>query len=142
MPTTAPSPGPIGPTTGQAIQEAGEAVSGSLKLSRGLVGLLSVLVLGGGTGAAYHVTSKTDSVLTIMEQEALAAKQAKGAATEVLAAHQRWLDERLAGIERQLTSAATNQERRADQIDRRIDALESELRLLRDRIASLPSGRR
>lgn len=136
-PATNPSP-----TTSQTIQEAGEAVSGSLKLSRGLVGILSVLVIGGGGGAAYHVTSKTDSVLTIMEQEALAAKQAKGAATEVLAAHQRWLDERLAGIERQLTSAATNQERRADQIDRRIDTLESELRLLRDKIASLPSGRR
>lgn len=130
MPTTAPAPSP---TTGQGIQETGEAVSGSLKLSRGLVGILSVLVIGGGGGAAYHVTTKTDSVLTIMEQEALATKQAKGAASEVLAAHQRWLDERLAGIERQLTSAATNQERRADQIDRRIDTLETELRLLRDK---------
>jgi polyhydroxyalkanoate synthesis regulator phasin len=130
MPTPAPA---HNPTTGQAIQEAGEAVSGSLKLSRGLVGILSVLVLGGGTGAAYHVTAKANQTLAVVEQEAIATKQAKAAASEVLAAHQRWLDERLAGIERQLTSAATNQERRADQIDRRIDTLESELRLLRDK---------
>ncbi len=136
MSTPAPSP-----TTGQAIQEAGEAVSGSLKLSRGLVGTLSVLVLG-GTGAAYHVTSQTDNVLSVIEQEAVATKQAKAAASEVLAAHQRWLDERLAGIERQLTTAASNQERRADQIDRRIDVIESELRLVRDRISALPTGRR
>lgn len=128
-------------TTGQAAEKAGESVSGSLKLSPGLVGILSALVLG-GTGATAYVTTQADKTLTAVEQEAIATRQAKGAASEVLAAHQRWLDERLAGIERQLTSAATNQERRADQIDRRIDALESEMRLLRDRIASLPSGRR
>lgn len=141
MSTPATNPSPIGPSTGQAIQEAGEAVSGSLKLSRGLVGIFSALVLG-GTGAAYHVTSQTDNVLSVIEQEALATKQAKAAASEVLAAHQRWLDERLAGIERQLTTAASNQERRADQIDRRIDVIESELRLVRDRISALPTGRR
>lgn len=135
MPTT-------NPNTAQAVQEAGEAVSGSLKLSRGLVGILSVLVLGGGSGAAYHMTSQADKTLTVIEQEALATKQAKGAASEVFAAHQRWLDERLAGIERQLSTAATNQERRADQIDRRIDGLEGELRLVRDRLSALPTGRR
>jgi len=137
MPTTNPNPSP---STAQAAQEAGEAVS--LKLSRGLVGILSVLVLGGGSGAAYHMTSQADKTLTVIEQEALATKQAKGAASEVLAAHQRWLDERLAGIERQLTTAASNQERRADQIDRRIDGLEGELRLVRDRLSALPTGRR
>ena len=130
------------PSTGQAIHEAGEAVSGSLKLSRGLVGILSVLVLGGGGGAAYHMTSQADRTLSVIEQEALATKQAKNAASEVFAAHQRWLDERLAGIERQLANAATSQERRADQIDRRIDGIESELRLVRDRLSALPSGRR
>jgi len=136
MPTNPTAPTP---STGQAIQEAGEAVSGSLKLSRGLVGILSVLVLGGGSGAAYHVTAKADQTLAVVEQEAIATKQAKAAASEVLAAHQRWLDERLAGIERQLTMAASNQERRADQIDRRIDVIESELRLVRDRLSALPS---
>ena len=136
MPTNPTAPTP---STGQAIQEAGEAVSGSLKLSRGLVGILSVLVLGGGTGAAYHVTAKADQTLAVVEQEAIATKQAKAAASEVLAAHQRWLDERLAGIERQLTTAANQNDRRADQLDRRMDAMEAEIRLVRDRLSALPS---
>ncbi len=135
MPAPATNPSP---STAQAVQEAGEAVSGSLKLSRGLVGTLSVLVLG-GTGAAYHVTSQTANVLSVIEQEAVATKQAKAAASEVLAAHQRWLDERLAGIERQLTTAASQNDRRADQLDRRMDAMEAELRMVRDRISALPS---
>lgn len=127
-------------TTSQEAQGT-ETASGSIKLSRGLIGIFSVLVLG-GTGAAYHVTSQTDNVLSVIEQEAVATKQAKAAASEVLAAHQRWLDERLAGIERQLTSAASQNDRRADQLDRRMDTMEAELRLVRDRLSALPTGRR
>jgi len=83
---------------------------------------------------AAYTGAKVSTAPTAEQAEAIATKQARSVAGDVLTAHQRWLDERLAGIERQLDSAAKTADKRADGMDRRMDVLEAEVRQLRDRL--------
>lgn len=124
---------PANPAASTQGQDDAAKVAASLTAPKWLIGTIVALILGGG-GAAYYTTDRLSQAPSVAEAEAIATRQARAVAVEVLQAHQRWLDERLAGIERQLDVAQKSAEKRADGIDRRMDALESELRLVRDRI--------
>lgn len=123
------------PTTRAAEAGSDESakVAASLQAPKWLIGTIIAIVLGGG-GAAAYTTRAVAGAPTVEQAEAIAAKQAKAVAGDVLTAHQKWLDERLAGIERQIDAANKSADRRADQQDRRMDVLEGEVRQLRDRL--------
>ena len=123
------------PANGPAAAAADESakVAASLQAPKWLIGTIVALLLGGGGMAAY-TGAKVSTAPTAEQAEAIATKQARSVAGDVLTAHQRWLDERLAGIERQLDTAAKSADKRADGMDRRMDVLEGEVRQLRDRL--------
>lgn len=127
-----PTAGQAGPAQATADNESAK-VSGTFTAPKWLIGLLASVLLGGG-GAAAYTGAVVSAAPTAEQAEAIATKQAKAVAGDVLTAHQRWLDERLAGIERQLDTAAKTADKRADGLDRRMDVLEGELRQLRDRL--------
>lgn len=124
---------PTAATARQEGQDDAAKVAASLTAPKWLIGTIIALTLGGG-GAAYYTTDRLSQAPSVAEAEAIATRQARAVAVEVLQAHQRWLDERLLGIERQLDVSQKSADKRADGIDKRMDALESELRLVRDRI--------
>ena len=122
-------------------QDDSANVSGSLQAPKWLIGTI-VMALIGATGAGSYATYRTSDAPTVEQAEAIAARQAKGVAAEVLSTHQKWLDERLSGIERQIEAESKTADKRADQQDRRMDVLEGEVRQLRDRLLDDLASRR
>lgn len=128
------------PHAAQDSQDDAAKVAASLTAPKWLIGTIVTILLGGG-GAAYYTTERLSQAPSLADAEAVASKQARAVASDVLTAHQRWLDERLAGIERQLDAAAKTADKRADGMDRRMDAMEDELRSVRDRLIEQSASR-